>query len=412
MPSRGLHLAKRQGLSFTHAQCRNLSSSASRIRTTRLSSPSLLTAARPHSWRVAAPISLSAITAIRHASTESPAAPPSAAPQTPDLPNLDTITLDNMDLSALADVPEKIGFLSELGINYGYGITSTLQYLVEHLHISAGLPWWASIVTTGVLVRLIMVPLYIRSSDVTAKSQAMAPVLAPMMEKVKAAQKSGDREALMLAYQNMSMVRKRAGISAVKQLMPVAAQGILGFCGFRLCRAMATLPVPGLETGGFLWLSDLTVPDPFLVLPVAMAASVHMMVRWGGESGANNTEAMAEGMRTMMLWGMPVIIAGVTGFQPGLVALWFASSGAMGMLQAILLQRPALRKALGIAPLYKPSKEEVRTTNQFSNPFSRRTEETEKAGPARPVYQAPRQTGRPSTYKGGRVIDVRSHRSK
>jgi YidC/Oxa1 family membrane protein insertase len=42
----------------------------------------------------------------------------------------------------------------------------------------------------------------------------------------------------------------------------------LGIGMFRLLRNMSEIPVPGLETGGLLWFSDLTVPDPLYILPL------------------------------------------------------------------------------------------------------------------------------------------------
>jgi YidC/Oxa1 family membrane protein insertase len=37
---------------------------------------------------------------------------------------------------------------------------------------------------------------------------------------------------------------------------------------------MAYLPVESLRTGGILWFTDLTVPDPFYALPLMTMASL------------------------------------------------------------------------------------------------------------------------------------------
>ena len=36
---------------------------------------------------------------------------------------------------------------------------------------------------------------------------------------------------------------------------------------------MATLPVESMKTGGALWFTDLTLPDPFYMLPIASCVS-------------------------------------------------------------------------------------------------------------------------------------------
>lgn len=38
-------------------------------------------------------------------------------------------------------------------------------------------------------------------------------------------------------------------------------------------RGMSNLPVPSLKAGGLSWFTDLTVPDPFYILPVATAVT-------------------------------------------------------------------------------------------------------------------------------------------
>jgi YidC/Oxa1 family membrane protein insertase len=39
-------------------------------------------------------------------------------------------------------------------------------------------------------------------------------------------------------------------------------------------RGMTNLPVPSMTDGGFAWVSNLTVPDPFFILPVLTSATM------------------------------------------------------------------------------------------------------------------------------------------
>jgi hypothetical protein len=47
-------------------------------------------------------------------------------------------------------------------------------------------------------------------------------------------------------------------------------QAWVGISAFRCLRAMGDLPVPGMVNDGFLWFKDLTVADPYYVLPAAI----------------------------------------------------------------------------------------------------------------------------------------------
>lgn len=266
-----------------------------------------------------------------------------------------------MQLAAASDaannIPEHIGFLKEIGLDYGYGPTAMLEWTLEHMHITFGLPWWGAIAATAILVRAVTFPLYLRSSDQAARQSAMSTVMKPISERMQAAQKAGDQTGVMQAWSEMSAARQRAGLSYGKQFTPMLVQSVLGFCSFKLMRGMANLPVPSLKEGGFGWITDLTVSDGYLLLPAMMAGAMHVMFRYGGETG--NNEMMNPGMKSFMLWGMPGIIFVITGWQPGALCIWFVASGGWAMGQAMLMQKPGVRKFFGLTPMYKKAEDQA-----------------------------------------------------
>ena len=384
----------------------------------------------PRQWPTTTGASVVSIGAIRYASTTPAASQQSATPSPatpsieqapaasaaeasdPSFANLDTITLDNIDLSTtsdIANIPEKIGYLQEIGLNYGWGPTSMIEWCVEHIHIASGLPWWASVALTAVGIRAVMFPLYLKASDSTARQTAMMSVTKPLMDKIQEAKKSGDQQAMLLAWQEMSAIRRKAGVSHRAALTPLFLQGVIGYCGYKLMRAMAALPVPALQTDGFLWLQDMTLQDPFLLLPIAMAGTMHLMVRLGGESGAQAIDSMGPGMRTMMLWVMPGMILIVTGYQAGLVCVWFATSGALGMMQGVALRNPKFREYMKLAPVYKPQPGEAHAGIASVLAGGGRSGVAEAAKGRStdqmfPSYQSPNLKRNP--YSSDKVIDV------
>ena len=50
-------------------------------------------------------------------------------------------------------------------------------------------------------------------------------------------------------------------------------------------REMANVPIESMKTGGMLWFTDLTVPDPYYVLPVLSCASFMATIEVGGGGG-------------------------------------------------------------------------------------------------------------------------------
>lgn len=287
-----------------------------------------------------------------------------------------------------------------------------IEWTLEHIHIYTGLPWWGAIALSAVLFRVVTLPLYLKSSDQTARQAALVSVTKPLTDKMSAAQKAGNTQEVQIAWMELRAVRKRAGLNFMTMFTPIILQGVIGFCSFKLLRAMANLPVPALHTDGFFWLQDLTMADPYLLLPAMMGLSIHVLFRFGGETGAM-ADQMGEGMKKFMLYGMPVMIMLVTGWQPGTVCIWFVASGALGVVQAKLLQSPAVRNYFGLAPIYKPSAaekgagpmaaimESMRPTPRKPaldvKGTSRPTGQTSKnAGYMSPQYQAPNLSTRAS----------------
>ncbi|GAB7328965.1 hypothetical protein MBLNU13_g00832t1 [Cladosporium sp. NU13] len=387
MPSRGLQAIRGSAPRLYQQQCRNViffspsRSLPSPLTTPQLSSrtlPRASTLASPRStiassqWGIRSAGAAFSLSAIRHASTvpTTPTPGPASAPQapltepaaaataapTPTPYNLDTITLDDVEVAAANDlvssIPERLGFLKEIGLDYGWGPTSVIQWTLEHIHITGGLPWWGAIAATAILVRVATFPLYLKSADQAARQSALMTITAPISARMTAAQKANDQTGVMRAWSELNAVRKRAGMSYTKQFAPMLVQSVIGYCSFKLMRGMANLPVPGLKDGGFGWVTDLTITDGYLLLPAIMAGAMHVMFRYGGESGQNN-ELMNPGMKSFMLWGMPGVIFLITGWQPAALCIWFAASGAWAMGQAMLMQKPAVRKFFGITPMYR-----------------------------------------------------------
>ena len=164
-------------------------------------------------------------------------------------------------------VYEHLGFLKEMGLDYGWGTTAFVETVLEHVYIYLGTPWWASIGITVFLVRAMLFKFFMDAADFNARRRIMKPLEDPINARMAAARATNDRLALKDAWMERSVLFKNAGIVWWKPFVPLL-QLPLGFGVFRLVRGMSSLPVPGLDNGGFLWVYDLTVSDPYYVLPL------------------------------------------------------------------------------------------------------------------------------------------------
>lgn len=196
--------------------------------------------------------------------------PVSAATAATDFPS-DFSSLGDLDGASLLNIPETIGYLHNLGLDYGWGPTALCQWVLEHLHVWGGLPWWASIMGLCLAVRAVMAKpaLVAQQEGVKMNKMRADPLFNSLNEKWMmsiAASGSVPQSELMQLRMQMNLVRERYGVKMWKMFLPML-QAPIAFGGFRLLTGMGTLPVPGLETAGTLWFTDLTVADPYMVLP-------------------------------------------------------------------------------------------------------------------------------------------------
>ncbi|KAK0663051.1 Mitochondrial inner membrane protein OXA1 [Lasiodiplodia hormozganensis] len=300
----------------------------------------------------------SAVSAIRFASTSatssvlenSKAAAADVASSTPVQAASESVDgVTDAFLANIANMPEQIGYLKAIGLDYGWGPTACIEWLLEHVHIWGDLPWWSSIIVTAVVVRTALFPLFMKTSDVTARQTALKEITDPLSAKMNAARIAGNTDQMMMARMELMQVYKHAGIKVWEAFYAPAAQAITGYCTWKLLRAMAALPVPGLETGGLLWLKDLTVADPYCILPVAFGALIHIVSRTGGETGA--MKQLTGLQRKFLLYFMPILAVIFTIAQPATVQLSFFAASTLGMLQSRILRNPSVRDMFGISPI-------------------------------------------------------------
>ncbi|OBT63458.1 hypothetical protein VE03_08138, partial [Pseudogymnoascus sp. 23342-1-I1] len=260
---------------------------------------------------------------------------------------------DAIDIITSAKVaPEHIGYLKSLGLDYGYGPTSVVEWLLEHTHVYCGTPWWASIAITAIIIRVAFLKLYIGAADNGARMARVAPQTRPLHAKMMELQRLKDQPGVMTVRREMQAIHSRAGVKMWKSILPMA-QVFTGYGTFRLLRAMGELPVPGLETGGILWFQNLAIPDPLCILPLAAAGVLHLVLRQGGEAG---TSTMSANTTKLLSYGFPVISVIITAFLPAGVQLSFFVTGLWSAAQVTLFRQPAVRSFLGIAQMPPPVK--------------------------------------------------------
>lgn len=196
-----------------------------------------------------------------------------SAPATNDV----TVPTTEIDLASLRDVvnapdllnmPDQIGYLHALGLNYGWGPTSVMQWILEHVHVWSGMGWAGSILATAVLLRVVMVYPQVRAQQFNAKMVEMRKDerAQTALKLVRESLAKNDPDLRQKGQFMNKMLQKEYGVNNWEMLWSFG-QIPFSYGLFRIVTGMASVPVPSLESSSFLWISNLAQTDPYLIMP-------------------------------------------------------------------------------------------------------------------------------------------------
>ncbi|CAG8117985.1 unnamed protein product [Penicillium salamii] len=297
------------------------------------------------SWRIAPAVAGPA--AIRFNSTSSSPLPAEVTPEASATDSLTNLT----DIHDITAIPERIGYLKELGLDYGWGPSAVMQWLIEHVHIYSDLPWWASIVAVSVVTRMLLFKPVMDASENAARLTNAKSKIDPLRAKMVTMARDGKQQEAQIVKAQLSQIHKEEGISTMKTVIPML-QIPLGYGCFRTVRGMTSLPVPGIASESVGWINDLTVADPTFILPAVAAGMLVLTLKRGGETGAMPMMDSSAGKSIM--YGLPAISFTFMSFMPSALQLYFVASGVFGLTQTHIINSPTFRKWANMTIAKKP----------------------------------------------------------
>lgn len=296
----------------------------------------------------------SRISAIRFNSSD--ARRPQASEIRTELPSVEDLgsgsDLVNQASQAVGEASNHAGYLNSIGLaKTWWWPADVIQHALELVHVYTGLPWWGTICVVTLTVRLLMFPVYVKSSDTIARNSHIKPQMdklnADLMSTTDLAE--GQKVALKRKQLLASHGIKNRWMAAPLLQLPVA----LGFFGG--IRNMANFPVDGFTNQGIAWFTDLSQTDPYLGLQVITAAVLIGFARLGGETGAQQWSPVMKRVFTII----PLISIPATMNVSAAVGLYFAVNGTFAVLQTFTLRNKWVREKLGIAEIRRYNEGEL-----------------------------------------------------
>lgn len=273
-----------------------------------------------------------------------------------------------------------------------------LQQNLIQIHDVTGLPWWATIVLSTVLLRSVLIPLSIYQNKIMARLEMINMEMPAIVEELKkeatiAAKlfKWDEVEARRVYNYSLRNQRRllieRDNCHPLKSIIVLWVQIPLWICQSVAIRNLVNMfPNPEsvqtqliwneLTTGGFGWIPNLTVSDASLILPVTLAVMNLAIIDINilRNKTAPNTFQKAA---AWIFGGVSVAMIPVASWVPSCLVLYWTTSSATALAQNLLLMSPKFKQLTGIPTnvsshlenpykhIYMKFKEQIHTGREF-----------------------------------------------
>jgi YidC/Oxa1 family membrane protein insertase len=273
-----------------------------------------------------------------------------------------------------------VGILNPIYEAVAWVLKQIYQGLSPVFGVASGWTWFLSIVILVILMRLIMVPLFIKQMHTTRAMSALAPQMQALRKKYK-----NDKQTLQ---QETMKLYQEAGVNPLMGCLPVVLQLPVFFALFSVLRAIAAWapgqkPKYGLTyqmvasakhakilgatiADKFLFTGTLHVPAEakaviFIAVIISMATTfltVRQSMKRGMMPAATPDNPMGQSQKYMM-YIMPVFALSGLYWQFGLVLYWVTTNlwtlGQQWVLFRRFPQPAAAGAAVGTAPAIAPT---------------------------------------------------------
>lgn len=188
-----------------------------------------------------------------------------------------------------------IGLLQDL-LTFFYGITASLGMA----------NYGVAIILITLSIKLVLYPLTVKQVKGMKAMQDLQPKMKELQEKYK-----GNSEKL---NKEMAILYKESGVNPLSGCLPLIVQMPILMGIFFAIRDYQYAHLPS-----FLWMADLSLPDPLYVLPILSAATTFIQQKQTSTEGNAQTK--------MMMNLMPLFIGYISlTFPSGLVLYWVSSN--------------------------------------------------------------------------------------
>lgn len=220
-------------------------------------------------------------------------------------------------------------------VNFGFfGIIARplflwLKWTYNHLVPNWG---WAIVLQT-LIINLALMPLRISQMKSMLKMQRVAPQIKSIQEKYKKYSMRDPRKAAM--NEEIAALYKKEGVNPAGGCLPLVIQMPFLFAYYAMLGVALDL-----RHAHWLWIRDLSSPDPWHLLPIGIIITMLLMQRMTPQAG------MDPAQQKMMNLMMPVMLGVISWNLAAGLCLYWSEGNLIGMVQQAVINRTTLGREM------------------------------------------------------------------
>ena len=193
--------------------------------------------------------------------------------------------------------------------------------------------WGWAIVIQTIIINLALLPLRLSQMKSMLKMQRVGPQIKAIQEKYKKYSLRDPRKAEM--NQEISALYKQEGVNPVGGCLPLVIQMPFLFAYYRMLGVAIDL-----RHANWLWIRDLSAPDPHYVLPLAIVVTMFAMQRMTPQAGMDPTQ------QRMMNIMMPIMLGYISFNLAAGLCLYWSVGNLIGIAQQAVMNRTKLGREM------------------------------------------------------------------
>lgn len=252
-------------------------------------------------------------------------------------------------------------------------LCTPVENLLCTIHETTGLPWWATIISVTLAVRVLMIPIGVAQARAGAASQLMRPELDALNAKYKQLQASRDSGMTTAERQQqmkqMQQLMAKYNFSFGKMLLAPVIMAPTFIIFFSSLRYMCVRFHDTMSIGGTAWFNDLTALDPYYGLPAISAITTILAIRLGAGEFVETDQSRVTKKLFMIIAPIGAVISAF--FMPAAVFLYWCTSNICTFLLGRALANHSIRKLLNIPIVPKQVSPSESLAQQFTDTMAK-----------------------------------------